>query len=143
MSFLSPSARSSRGKGHRFFYPGTTMLFYQGTAPAGWTKLIANNDKALRVVNGAGGVAGGTNSFSSVMAQTVIANTTLSAAQLPSHPHPGVYPCGWGNGQPGSGAFCGDGNGSAGWNGAGGGGAHNHSILMSIQYVDIILASKN
>jgi hypothetical protein len=143
MTFLSPSSRVTGGvAGRRFFLPGTSALFYQPAAPIGWTKLTAHNDKALRVVSGAGGVSGGTNPFSTVMAQTVVGNTTLSTTQMPSHTHTGVLPAGWATGTPGSGAFVGDGN-SYSSNGAGGGGAHNHTITMSIQYVDIILASKN
>lgn len=38
---------------------GTAMLFYQASAPTGWTKSTANNDKFLRVVSGSGGGSGG------------------------------------------------------------------------------------
>lgn len=45
---------------------GTAMVFYQATAPVGWTKVTTQNDKALRVVSGGtGGSAGGTNALSS------------------------------------------------------------------------------
>ena len=44
------------------------MLFYQASAPAGWTKLTADNNKTLRVVSGSGGGSGGTNSFTSAFA---------------------------------------------------------------------------
>ena len=41
--------------------PSTTkMLFFQASAPTGWTKDITHNNKALRVVNGACGGAAGT-----------------------------------------------------------------------------------
>jgi hypothetical protein len=63
---------------------GTTMLFYQAAAPTGWTKLTTQNDKALRVVSGSGGVAGGTNPFSTVMAQTATGNHTLTLAEAPA-----------------------------------------------------------
>jgi hypothetical protein len=66
------------------FPSGTTLLFYQGAAPTGWTKLTAHNDKALRVVSGSGGVAGGTNPFSTVMAQTNVGNHALLAAEIPT-----------------------------------------------------------
>lgn len=40
---------------------GTVMIFAQAAAPVGWTKLVTQNDKALRIVSGAtGGTAGGT-----------------------------------------------------------------------------------
>jgi len=63
---------------------GTVMLFYQAAAPTGWTKLTTNNDKTLRVVSGSGGVAGGTNPYSTVMAQTTVGNHTLARSELPT-----------------------------------------------------------
>ena len=63
---------------------GAIMLFYMGAAPTGWTKITTQNDKALRVVSGSGGVAGGTNAFSAVMAQTNTGGHTLSAAEMPT-----------------------------------------------------------
>lgn len=62
---------------------GTKMLFYQAAAPAGWVQDTTHNDKALRVVSGAGGGAGGSNPFSTVMAQTVVGNHTLTLAETP------------------------------------------------------------
>ena len=59
------------------------MLFQQTAAPTGWTKDTTHNDKALRIVSGAAG-SGGSNSFSTVMAQTTIGNHTLTAAEIPS-----------------------------------------------------------
>lgn len=65
------------------FPPGATMLFYQASAPVGWTQSLAHNDKALRVVGGGtGGSAGGTNPFSSVMAQSAVGNHTLSLSEM-------------------------------------------------------------
>jgi hypothetical protein len=66
------------------FPTGTVMVFYQAAAPTGWTKLTTQNDKALRVVSGAGGVAGGTNPFSTVMAQTAVGNHTLTLGETPA-----------------------------------------------------------
>ena len=66
------------------FQPGTVMLFYQPAAPVGWTKLTTQDDKALRVVaGGSGGSAGGTNPFSTVMAQSVVGNHTLAVSEIP------------------------------------------------------------
>jgi hypothetical protein len=62
---------------------GSVMLFYQASAPLGWTQVTTQNDKALRVVSGSGGVAGGTNPFSTVQAQTAVGNHTLSLAETP------------------------------------------------------------
>jgi len=66
---------------------GTVMLFYQAAAPIGWTKLTTQNDKAIRVVSGSGGVAGGTNPFSTVMAQTATGNHTLVKAEISGWHH--------------------------------------------------------
>ena len=146
------------------FPSGTTMLFVQTTAPTGWTKNISHNDKALRVVSGTvgtGGSVGFTTAFASQAVSGSIANTTLTTAQIPSHQHgrgtiftgaspdnPGTYIASGGGGvfytNAGSG-FTGDGYGT---DFTGGGGSHNHSftgtaINLSVQYVDVIIATKN
>ena len=85
------------------FPSGTTWVFYQASAPTGWTKQTTHNDKALRVVNGVfafdpGGAAGGTQPFTTVCSPTfayagtlntttATGNTALSAPQIPSHLH--------------------------------------------------------
>lgn len=38
---------------------GTISVFYNAVAPTGWNKLTTQNDKALRIVSGAGGGVGG------------------------------------------------------------------------------------
>ena len=46
--------------------PQTTVsIFFQGSAPTGWTKSTTHNDKALRVVSGTGGGSDGSISFTS------------------------------------------------------------------------------
>jgi hypothetical protein len=72
------------------FIAGTKMVFYQASAPTGWTQDTANNDKALRVVSGTGGGTGGTNDFSSAHTHSHTGtggNHTLTQAQMPSHRH--------------------------------------------------------
>lgn len=122
------------------FPSGTSMLFQQTTAPVGWTKSTAHNDKILRVVSGAASF-GGVNSFSTVNAQTLVGNTTLSTAQMPSHFHATSVTIGGGS-TPGGGIVpdvaAGGNTGSS-----GGGGSHNHTILMNIQFVDFIIAIKD
>ena len=45
---------------------GATMLFYQSSAPTGWTQVTSSVDnRALRVVSGSGGGSGGNSSFTS------------------------------------------------------------------------------
>jgi hypothetical protein len=146
------------------------MLFYQAAAPTGFTQVTTENNKALRVVSGTGGVAGGTTAFSTVFANQTptittsglsAAATTLSTSQIPSHTHIsgaaalcsffGKQDPGVGNRQFAAGCV-GQDNNSPVTNGAGGGGSHTHSvsgsatssaITLNVQYIDIILASKN
>lgn len=138
------------------FPSGTVMLFVQSTAPTGWTKSTAHNDKALRVVSGSVG-SGGSVAFSSAFAsQSVsgsvsVGSTTLSTAQIPSHTH-GAY-----SGTSGSVLITSDAAGGVSYffaatsSGAtGGGGSHTHSgsftgtaINLAVQYVDVIICTKN
>lgn len=60
------------------FPVGTAMLFAQTAAPTGWTKSTTHNDKALRVVSGTAS-SGGTTEFTSVFAAR-----TLTRANLPN-----------------------------------------------------------
>lgn len=72
------------------FPSGFSMLAVQTTAPPGWTKSTAHNDKALRVVSGTAS-NGGTAAFSTVFgARTpagTVGNTALTIAQLAAHKH--------------------------------------------------------
>ncbi len=94
------------------FPSGTVMVFHQASAPTGWTKSTAQNNKALRVVSGTGGGSGGSwNLSSGVTSSSTGAHThsgpshthstpnhshshslsagshTLSTSQMPSHNH--------------------------------------------------------
>lgn len=58
---------------------GSKMVFYQATAPTGWTKDLVQHDKAMRVVTGGtGGGAGGSTTFSTAW------NTTNTGASAPA-----------------------------------------------------------
>ena len=126
------------------FPAGTLMLFQQTSAPVYWTKQVTHNDKALRVVSGTAS-SGGTNAFSTVMAQTTVGNHTITTAELASHAHSGSFASGGGinnNSGGGGGAF----GAFTAFSGVGNNGsdtAHNHTILLSIQYVDLIICSKD
>lgn len=128
------------------FPSGTAMLFQQTTAPTGWTKSTTHNDKALRVVSGSAS-SGGTNAFSTVMAQTVVGSTSLSTAQLASHTHTQH-----GNSSYAATAVVGScpgtrmevvANGGYATGSAGSGSSHDHTITMAMQYVDVIIATKD
>ena len=146
---------------------GSVMLFYQSGAPTGWTQVTTQNNKALRVVSGTGGVAGGTTAFSSVFTNQTVStsisvsgttgSTTLSTSQIPSHTHQLPFQFGGGNyceAVPIAASGGGGINPYANTNASGGGGSHNHSfsgsgsgtssaVTLNVQYIDIILASKN
>lgn len=151
------------------FPSGTVMLFVQTAAPTGWTKSTTHNDKALRVVSGSAS-SGGSVAFTTAFASQAVAGTvgtsgatTLSTAQIPSHSHvaPGVVL--WGAAVTGTpNLFCGtttaanSGTPTSTYYGPntgaeGGGGSHTHTggtftgtaINLAVQYVDVIIATKN
>jgi hypothetical protein len=141
------------------FPAGTTIPFANATAPAGWTKLTAYNDYALRVVSGTGGSTGGSVGFSSAFVSQAVTGTTdgttLSISQIPSHTHTLTVYSTYGQGitawQSGYIGYTNNSGGSISTgplNYTGGDGSHTHSftgtaINLAVQYVDLILASKN
>jgi hypothetical protein len=132
---------------------GTAMLFAQTAAPTGWTKSTTHDNKALRVVSGtasSGGSVAFTSAFASQSVSGTVGNTTLTTAQIPAHSHtisPGFSTIG--------GSITGvlDVNSKlvsnpAGTSNTGGGGSHDHSftgtaINLAVQYVDVIIATKD
>ena len=60
---------------------GTVMLFIQTNAPTGWTKSVAHNNKALRVVSGTAS-SGGTTAFTSVFTSRTISQANLPAVSF-------------------------------------------------------------
>jgi hypothetical protein len=62
----------------------TVSLFYNAAAPTGWTKLTTQNDKAVRVVSGSGGGAGGSQAMSSTIS---LAHSAHSMTAQGSHTH--------------------------------------------------------
>ena len=161
---------ASSGAAPSAFPSGTVMLFAQTAAPTGWTKSTAHDNKALRVVSGTAGSGGSvafttafastavSGSISSTSAEGTVGATTLTVAQMPAHRH---------------GLFGGDGGSYGGpnvqargnrninvtnaMNNEGGGQSHTHSfsgtshthtftgtaINLAVQYVDVILATKD
>jgi hypothetical protein len=131
---------------------GTVLLFYQAAAPTGWTQVTTQNNKALRVVSGTGGGTGGsvafTTAFASQSAGGTVGATTLSTAQMPSHTHSFATSVTSAQAAPQVVQMLYQQNSSQGTNATGGGGSHDHtftgsSINLAVQYIDIILASKN
>lgn len=122
------------------FPVGTLMLFAQTTAPTGWTKSTTHNDKALRVVSGTAG-SGGAVGFSAAFARTATDAHTLTIAEMPAHTHNIAWNTGGNNGLI-SGVW-GDSAYPAATTSTGGGSGHTHSMDMRVQYVDVIIASKD
>ena len=60
-----PAIDGSALTGVQPFPSGTKMMFYQASAPTGWTQDTTQNNKALRVVSGSGGGSGGSWDLSS------------------------------------------------------------------------------
>jgi hypothetical protein len=130
---------------------GTAMLFAQTSAPTGWTKSTTHNNKALRVVSGAassGGSVAFTTAFASQAVTGTVGDTTLTIAQIPSHSH--TYPNGATtasykvDGSTGPNGYFASGSTDA----TGGGGSHTHTftgtaINLAVQYVDVIIATKD
>jgi hypothetical protein len=155
-----------------FIAGGSLMLFQQSTAPTNWTKGTTHDNKALRVVTGTA-TPGGSTAFTSVFASRTpagdvsveggdVGDTTLTTPQIPSHAHtngatypgprtsslpvtatPSYTPPGFYSVTPSN-----TGN-------TGSDGAHSHPFSVgsasfsgsamdfAVQYVDIIICSKN
>lgn len=126
------------------FPSGTVMLFKQETAPPGWTKSLLVDNCGLRVVSGIPVETPGS-AFSVVFSQTHVGDTAISVAQMPSHSHLQQHEP---TASPVAGGYSGTGNignptvlvdtGLA-----GGDQAHNHTINLSLAYVDVIIATKD
>jgi hypothetical protein len=134
--FIAPSHK-------HFFDQGTAILFQQSSAPTGWTKQTTHNDKALRVVSGTAS-SGGTNAFSTVFGRTATDGFTLSINEIPSHAHPSPSLVGTFGGQ--RGLLDSNNSGSSGAlpiPAAGGGNSHSHGMDIRVQFVDVIIATKD
>tara|TARA_R110000822_G_scaffold120999_5_gene254703 strand:- start:6890 stop:7828 length:939 start_codon:yes stop_codon:yes gene_type:complete len=139
---------------------GTKMMFVQTSAPTGWTKSVTDDNKALRVVSGAASTGGSvpfTTAFTSQALSGSVGATALTEANLPTHYHTVVsrtkssaqiaagtasYVMLTGTTDYiGTGSVLTDG-------GSGTGTTHTHtfgtsSINLAVQYVDVIIATKD
>jgi hypothetical protein len=142
------------------FPTSTAMLFVQTAAPTGWTKSTTHDNKALRVVSGSAS-SGGTTAFTTVFTNqtpTITTSglsagaTTLSTSQIPSHTHtiPVSDGCNFSGGNFPKQTHTNTASLTSG--AAGGGGSHTHSIsgsatssaiTLNVQYVDVIIATKD
>jgi hypothetical protein len=129
-----------------FFATGTTLLFYQASAPTGWTKVTTHDNKALRVVSGTGGGSGGTTNFTTVFASRTV--------PLPQHTHPWTNTgSNYGAPAPGNMAARTSPGIAAAFDGGygigdvtftiGNAGTATPTMDFAVQYIDVILCSKN
>jgi hypothetical protein len=147
---------------------GTVMIFGQTAAPTGFTKLVDQDNAALRVVSGTASTGGSVNFTTAFASQTPTGSvsissvsgsagaTTLSTPQIPSHTHTIPATAGGGGvvygGSPVEGV-----NTTAPTGATGGGGSHTHpfsfssgsgtftgnAINLAVKYVDVIRATKD
>lgn len=133
---------------------GSSTLFFNASAPSGWTKSVTHDNKAIRLVSGTGGATGGITGFTSVFASRTpvgtVGDTTLTTAQIPAHTHTYLqepdfqaHPTGTGSSNARGNYTVSTPTGSA-----GGGGSHTHTwagtaMDFAVQYVDAIICIKD
>ena len=146
------------------FPSGTAMLFAQTSAPTGWTKSTAHDNKALRLVSGtagSGGSAAFTTAFGtptvtgSVSLSGSVGATTLTTAQLASHSHTvSTRVSGGGGGGAALGNYSETSVYNIGTTSTGSNSSHDHSFsgsgslssasaAINVAYVDVIIATKD
>lgn len=135
------------GTTNAVFPSGTIMLFRQTTPPAGWTKDVTQNNKALRVVSGTVGT-GGTKAFTTTFGSGKTTDShTLTESQIPSHTH-GLHRdadnFGYGTGSQDVPTTVNQAVSAGTTSATGGDGGHTHNLSnFDLQYVDVIIASKD
>ena len=144
LNFMDGVTISTQDINEASFPSGTLMLFQQTAAPTGWTKETTHDDKALRVITGTVS-SGGTKAFTTAFGSSKTSDShVLSTTEIPAHSHSVAYAnTNVGNGSTigsstiASNAFKTTGN-------AGGGAGHTHNLTnFDLQYVDLIIASKD
>jgi hypothetical protein len=134
------------------FPSGTVMLFFQASAPTGFTQVTTQNNKALRIVSGTGGGTGGSVNFTTAFSDksgslsgATVGGTTLTTSQMPSHNHSLS-----GSGASGGNVTKSGGTGTFNTGSTGGNASHTHSITggsvdfdLEVEYIDVIIASRD
>ena len=139
--------------GSSSFPSGTKTVFYQASAPSGWTQVVTYNDYLPRIVSGTGGAATSGSGFSSINASVTTAGHTLSVAEMPSHSHTDAghtHPLSIAGVASGAdyfgyitaGSASNTGTGHASLSNTGSGGSHSHGLTLGISYLDLILCQK-
>lgn len=130
---------------------GTALVFFNVTAPPGWTQNVTSLDRAIRVVGGAGGGTGGSVLFQDAFKSQAVSGsnsaTTLTESQIPSHRHAMAGAAG---GAFQASGFVGSDVTSMSYptGATGGGGSHIHTFTgtamnLAVRYLDMILCTKD
>ena len=135
---------------------GTRTVYYQASAPTGWSQVTSYNDYAFRVVSGTGGGATTlSRGFSAGMGSINVDGHAITISEMPSHNH---LDSGHAHSIGQSVAIAGGSswlapyqNNSAGSTGigyanignTGGDSAHVHSLTIGISYLDLIICQRN
>ena len=124
---------------------GSQTIWYNASAPSGWSA-VALNDYGVQIVsNGSGGVTSGSVAYSTLFARTTTDSHTLTTNEMPSHPH--TYGVTYGAAPGGSNQVASVLSTSGGTTitttSTGGGAAHNHGLDMRVQTAAFVLASRN
>lgn len=136
------------------------VVFFQASAPTGWTQVTDHNDVAMRIVSGTGGGTGGSTAFSTIYSDRTLPASTASSHTLSdpqgaahSHSHQAVFsqPAFTTNQSFNSQAPFGPVRSTVTpivWGSQGGGGSHTHPVIagpvnLSIQYINVIICSFN
>jgi len=156
---LTTSTAQKQAISYTAFASGTAMIFKQNSAPTGWTKVASNDNSALRVVTGDAGTGGSvafTTAFQShtpsQSGSASVSSHVLAENEMPSHQH-GIS---IGDSLPGhtGGHIVGGPGGAVNskvTGAKGGAGSHTHSmgqasysaINLAVNYVDVIVATKD
>lgn len=161
-----PDASTQTTAATSAFGSGTAMIFQQTAAPTGWTKSTTHNNKALRLINGTVGT-GGSSEFTTAFGTPAVSGsvslsgsvgaTTLTTAQLASHNHtvpfttaqnfdaPSNFIAGYryyANNASTSTASTGS-NSSHTHSFSGSGSLSSATAAINVQYVDVIIATKD
>jgi hypothetical protein len=140
------------------FPASTQMLFFQGAAPTGWTKMTIWDNIAIRITNGTsgGGAVVGTSPFTTVFGKTATDNFTITSSYMGvaavgintsgkasalGSALPGQNPWGKDSAYETVGLHTTGANNNEGV--LVGGVAHSHTMDMRLMYVDAIVATKN
>jgi len=130
---------------HYAFPSGTKMVFFQASAPTGWTQDTANNDAMLRVVSGTGGGTGGTHGASLGVPASTTGGHSLTSAENGPHTH--IYDHSISNSYSGTvalGQIAGLGGAGGTTTSSGSGTAHTHTLVSWVpKTLAMIMCAKN